>query len=54
MSKTCRQILQDMALDAASFDGQPLDGRTVAEYFANQGAAIAAIAQVVREATRLK
>jgi hypothetical protein len=36
-----------MARDATEFDGKPFDGRTVAEYFGNQGAAIAALADIV-------
>lgn len=42
-----REIAKDMADDATRFDGQPFNGRTVAEYFGNQGAAIAALARIV-------
>lgn len=42
-------IAQDMANDAKNFDGQPFTGRTVAEYFGNQGAAIAALANIVKD-----
>lgn len=45
---TLKMIADDMASDATRFDGQPFNGRTVAEYFGNQGAAIAAIANIVR------
>jgi len=41
-------IVQDMADDAKNFDGKPFTGRTVAEYFGNQGAAIAALANIVK------
>lgn len=42
-------IANDMASDAAEFDGKPFNGRTVAEYFGNHGAAIAALADIVTE-----
>ncbi len=45
----CREIAADMKRDAAEFDGKPFDGRTVAEYFGNQGAAIAALALIVEK-----
>ena len=41
-------IAQDMADDAAKFDGQPFTGRTVAEYFGYQGAAIASLAKIIK------
>ena len=41
-------IAQDMADDAAKFDGQPFTGRTVAEYFGYQGAAIASLAEIIK------
>ena len=40
-------IQKDMENDAKEFDGKPFDGKTVAEYFGNQGAAIAALARIV-------
>ena len=40
-------IEKDMKNDAKNFDGKPLNGKTVAEYFGNQGAAIAALARIV-------
>lgn len=47
-----RQVLQeiadDMEADAKAFDGRPFNGRTVAEYFGNQGAAIRAVALAVK------
>jgi hypothetical protein len=46
--ETLEMIVQDMADDAKNFDGKPFTGRTVAEYFGNQGAAIAALANIVK------
>ena len=40
-------IAADMANDAKNFDGKPFNGRTVAEYFGYQGAAIAALADIL-------
>jgi hypothetical protein len=45
--EVCKDIVADMASDATKFDGQPFTGRTVAEYFGTQGAAIAALAQIL-------
>ena len=46
-----RRVLRDIALDmehdATNFDGKPFTGRTVAEYFGYQGAAIAALARII-------
>ena len=36
-----------MSNDAKNFEGQPFTGKTVAEYFGNHGAAIAALANVL-------
>ncbi len=41
-------IAADMGKDAKDFDGRPFNGRTVAEYFGNQGAAIAALANIMK------
>jgi len=41
-------IAEDMKNDAEKFDGRAFNGRTVAEYNGNQGAAIAAVANIVR------
>ena len=41
-------IADDMKNDAKEFDGKPFDGRTVAAYFGNQGAAISALANIVK------
>jgi hypothetical protein len=45
---TLNMIAEDMAEDAAKFDGKPFTGRTVAEYFGNQGAAITALAGIIK------
>ena len=42
-------IADDMEKDAERFDGQPFNGNTVATYFGNQGAAIAALANIVKD-----
>jgi len=44
-----KMIEEDMENDAREFDGKPFNGKTVAEYFGNQGAAIAALARIVRK-----
>lgn len=49
LRSTAKMIAEDMANDAAEFDGKPFSGRTVAEYFGNHGAAIAALANIVTE-----
>jgi hypothetical protein len=46
--KVLSMISKDMADDAKSFDGQPFNGRTIAQYFGHQGAAIAAIADILK------
>ena len=43
-----KQIADDMKRDAKEFDGKPFNGKTVATYFGYQGAAIAALANIVR------
>lgn len=47
MREICRQIAADMETDATRFDGQPFNGRTVAEYLGNLGAAVAGLARIV-------
>lgn len=49
MIELCDMIEGDMERDAKNFDGQPFTGKTVAEYFGFQGAAISALARVVKE-----
>ena len=46
--KVLKMIAEDMENDARKFDGQPFNGKTVAEYFGNQGAAISALANIIR------
>lgn len=46
--KALEMIAQDQADDAKNFEGKPFTGRTVAEYFGNQGAAIAALANIIK------
>ena len=46
--KVLKMIAEDMKNDARNFDGRPFDGRTVAEYFGNQGAAISALANIIQ------
>ena len=42
------QIAEDMKNDAKEFDGKPFNGKTVATYFGYQGAAISALANIVK------
>jgi len=46
--KILDMIAEDMKNDAKNFDGRLFNGKTVAEYFGNQGAAIAALANIVK------
>jgi len=46
--KILETIAADMEADAKNFDGRPFTGKTVAEYFGNQGAAIAALANIIK------
>ena len=46
--KVLEMIATDMKNDAKNFDGQPFNGKTVAEYFGNQGAAIVALANIMK------
>ncbi len=41
-------IAADMKNDARDFDGRPFNGKVVASYFGNQGAAIAALADIMK------
>ncbi len=45
--RVCKEIASDMENDAKEFDGKPFNGKIVAEYFGNQGAAIAALANII-------
>ena len=46
--KVLSMIADDMKNDAKNFDGKQFNGKTVAEYFGNQGAAIAALANIIK------
>lgn len=46
--KVLKMIADDMKSDAKNFDGRPFNGKTVAEYFGNQGAAIASLAKIMQ------
>ena len=48
MTKVLEMIADDMKNDAEHFDGLPFNGKNVAEYFGNHGAAIAALARIVK------
>ena len=52
--KVLEMIAEDMKNDAESFDGRPFDGKTVAEYFGNHGAAIAALADTMKSILKEK
>ena len=43
-----KMIAKDMKNDAENFDGKPFNGKNVAEYFGNHGAAISALANIIR------
>ena len=47
--KILETIMQDMEDDARNFDGKPFNGITVATYFGNQGAAIATLAEIMKD-----
>jgi DNA-binding MurR/RpiR family transcriptional regulator len=46
--KVLETIMQDVENDAKYFDGQPFNGKTVAKYFGNHGAAIVALTNIVK------
>lgn len=46
--KKLEMIAEDMKRDAINFEGRPFNGKVVAEYFGYQGAAIAALAVVMK------
>ena len=49
MIKVLDEIIKDTENDAREFDGKPFNGKTVAEYFGNQGAEIQAVARIVKD-----
>lgn len=46
--KICETIAEDMKNDADDFDGKPFTGKTMGEYMGNHGAAIAALAKIIK------
>lgn len=46
--ETLKEIAADMKRDAEEFDGKPFNGKTVGTYFGYHGAAIAALADILR------
>lgn len=46
--KVLEMIIEDMKKDAENFDGRPFNGKTVAQYFGHQGAAIARLAKSMK------
>jgi hypothetical protein len=44
----CEQIAADAKTDAEQFDGQPFTGKTMAEYMGYHGAAISALANLIK------
>lgn len=48
LKEICDQVAEDVKNDAANFDGKPFNGKTVAEYLGYHGAAIAALANVLK------
>ena len=47
--KVLKMISDDMEADAKIFDGQEFNGKTVAAYFGNHGAAISALANILKQ-----
>lgn len=46
--KICSQVAFNVENDAKEFDGRSFDGKTVAQYFGYHGAAIKALADVIK------
>ena len=49
VSEVLDKIAKDMEDDATNFDGRPFDGRTVAQYFGYQAAAISVLDKYLKE-----
>ena len=47
-------VAEDVKRDAKDFDGQPFTGKTMAAYMGNHGAAIAAVANAIKELVKLQ
>ena len=52
--KVMEAVAEDVERDAKDFDGQPFTGKTMAVYMGNHGAAIAAVADAVKELAKLQ
>lgn len=52
--KICEEVGLDVENDARQFDGKPFNGKTVAEYLGNHGAAIKALADILKEIIKEK
>ena len=48
MIKICDSIAEDAKNDAANFDGQPFNGKTLGAYLGYHGASIAALAGLIK------
>jgi hypothetical protein len=46
--KVMDMVSEDMSNDAKNFEGKEFNGRNVAVYFGNQGAAISAVARALK------
>ena len=49
MIEVMKMISEDVEKDAENFDDKPFDGKTMAEYMGNHGAAIKALARAIIE-----
>lgn len=47
--KVCDKIIKDAKDDATNFDGQPFTGKTVGSYMGYHGAAIATLADILKQ-----
>ena len=47
--KICEDVSTDVKNDATDFDGKPFTGKTMGEYMGYHGAAISALADVLKE-----
>ena len=46
--KICEQVAEDVERDAKEFDGQPFTGKTIGTYLGYHGAAIEALATILK------
>ena len=47
-NKVLKMIESDMEADAKNAEGRPFNGETIGEYLGSQGAAIKALARIIR------